>query len=42
LEEEFFTPMPMTYLLFSLSLETNGEKSESPDRMTKVSRCSLA
>ena len=30
-EDEFFTPTPMTYLLFSLSLETSGEKSLSPD-----------
>ena len=36
-EEEFFTPQPMTTLLFSRSLLTKGEKSESPLIMTKVS-----
>jgi len=34
---EFFTPTPMTSLLFSRSLLTRGEKSESPLMMTKVS-----
>jgi hypothetical protein len=36
---EFFTPTPMTVLLFSRSLLTSGEKSESPLTMTKVSTC---
>ncbi len=36
---EFFTPTPITTLLFSRSLETSGEKSESPLMMTKVSTC---
>ena len=35
-EVEFLTPTPMTYLSFSLSLETSGEKSESPETITKV------
>ena len=26
---------PMTYLLFSFSFETSGEKSESPEAITK-------
>jgi hypothetical protein len=38
---EFFTPRPITYLLFSLSLETRGEKSESPEHTTKQSMCSF-
>ena len=33
---EFFTPTPITCLAFSRSLETSGEKSESPLMMTKV------
>ena len=40
-EVEFFTPTPITLLLFSRSLETSGEKSESPLMMTKVSTCDL-
>ena len=40
-EVDSFIPMPMTCLPFSLSLETSGEKSESPDTITKVSMCSL-
>ena len=40
-EVEFFTPSPITYLLFSLSLETSGEKSESPEQTTKQSMCSF-
>src|SRR5438067_2350671 len=39
--DEFFTPTPMTYLSFSLSLETSGEKSESPEAITKRSMCSF-
>ena len=34
-----FTPTPMTVLLFSRNLLTNGEKSESPLTMAKVSTC---
>ena len=34
-------PRPMTCLPFSLSLETSGEKSESPETMTKVSTWGL-
>ena len=30
-EVEFLTPTPMTYLSFSLSFETSGEKSLSPE-----------
>jgi len=33
------TPTPMTYLAFSRSFDTSGEKSESPLMMTKVSTC---
>ena len=40
-EVEFFTPTPITYLLFSLSLETSGEKSESPEATTKQLMCSF-
>ena len=40
-EVEFFTPRPITYLLFSLSLETSGEKSESPEATTKQLMCSF-
>lgn len=40
-EVEFLTPTPMTVLLFSRSLLTSGEKSESPLMMTKMSMCSL-
>ena len=36
---EFFTPMPMTRLPFSRSFPTNGEKSLSPEMMTKTSTC---
>src|ERR1700738_5340295 len=39
--DEFFTPTPMTYLSFSLSFDTSGEKSESPDAITNRSMCSL-
>ena len=35
------TPMPMTCLLFSLSLLTSGEKSLSPLMMTNTSTCAL-
>ena len=38
---ELFTPTPITVLLFSRSLLTSGEKSESPLMMTKVSTCDL-
>ena len=38
---EFFTPTPITILLFSRSFDTSGEKSESPLMMTKVSTCAL-
>ena len=34
--DEFFTPTPMTYLSFSFSFETSGEKSESPEATTKM------
>ena len=34
-------PRPMTCLPSSLSLDTSGEKSLSPETMTKVSMCSL-
>ena len=40
-EVEFFTPTPITVLLFSRSLLTSGEKSESPLMMTKVSTWAL-
>jgi hypothetical protein len=40
-EVEFFTPTPITVLAFSRSLLTSGEKSESPEMITKVSMCSL-
>ena len=40
-EVEFLTPTPITTLLFSRSLETSGEKSESPLMMTKVSTCAF-
>ena len=40
-EVDFFTPMPITVLLFSRSLLTSGEKSESPLTMAKVSTCAL-
>ena len=36
-EVELFTPQPMTRLSFSLSLETSGEKSLSPEIRAKVS-----
>ena len=35
-EVEPFTPKPRTCLLFSFSFETSGEKSESPEPITKV------
>ena len=38
---DFFTPTPITILLFSRSLLTSGEKSESPLMITKVSTCDL-
>jgi hypothetical protein len=38
---EFFTPTPITFLLFSRSLLTKGEKSESPLTTTKVSTCAF-
>ena len=40
-EVEPFTPKPRTVLLFSLSFETRGEKSESPEPITNVVMCSL-
>ena len=40
-EVESFMPRPMTCLPFSLSLETSGEKSLSPETITKVSMWSL-
>ena len=40
-EVEFLTPSPITYLLFSLSFETRGEKSESPEHTTKQLMCSF-
>ena len=40
-EVEPFIPRPMTCLPFSLSLETSGEKSESPETITKVSTWGL-
>ena len=40
-EVEFFTPTPITVLLFSRSLLTSGEKSESPLITTKTSTCDL-
>ena len=40
-DEEFLTPMPTTYLLFSLSFDTSGEKSLSPETMTNVSMCAF-
>ena len=38
---ELRTPTPTTFLLFSRSLETKGEKSLSPLTNTKVLTCSL-
>ena len=35
---EFLTPTPMTTLSFSRSFETSGEKSESPEQITKLLR----
>jgi hypothetical protein len=40
-EVEFFTPTPITVLLFSRSLLTSGEKSESPLMITNRSTCDL-
>ena len=40
-EVDFFTPTPITVLSFSRSLETSGEKSESPLTITNVSTCDL-
>ena len=40
-EVELLTPTPMTNLLFSRSLLTSGEKSESPLMITNVSTCSF-
>ena len=34
---DFFTPTPITVLLFSRSFDTSGEKSESPVMSTNVS-----
>ena len=39
---EFLTPQPITRLSFSLSFETSGEKSLSPDRSAKASMCVFA
>ena len=39
--DEFFTPTPITYLSFSFSFETSGEKSESPEAITNRSMCSF-
>ena len=36
-EVDFFTPTPITVFAFSRSLDTSGEKSESPLTITKVS-----
>ncbi len=36
-EVDCLMPTPITFLAFSRSLETRGEKSESPLRITKVS-----
>ncbi len=38
---EALTPTPITSLLFSRSLDTSGEKSESPLMITKVSTCAF-
>ena len=40
-EVELLTPTPITDFAFSRSLLTSGEKSESPETMTKVSMCSF-
>src|SRR3970040_258567 len=40
-DAELFTPMPMTNLCVSRSVETRGEKSLSPEAITKVSMCSF-
>jgi hypothetical protein len=40
-EVDCFTPTPITCLAFSRSLDTSGEKSESPLMMTKVLTCAL-
>ena len=40
-EQLCLTPTPMTFLAFSRSLETSGEKSESPEMITKVSTWAL-
>ena len=38
-EVELFTPQPITRRLFSLSFDTSGEKSLSPESRAKVSMC---
>ena len=40
-EVELFTPQPITRRLFSLSFETSGEKSLSPEISAKMSICCL-
>ena len=40
-EHDCLTPTPITFFAFSRNLETRGEKSESPEMMTKVSTCDL-
>ena len=40
-EVDFLTPTPITVLSFSRSLDTSGEKSESPLMMTNVLTCDL-
>ena len=39
LEVELFTPQPMTRFSFSLSFDTSGEKSLSPESRAKKSMC---
>ena len=41
-EVELFTPQPITRLSFSLSFETSGEKSLSPESRAKMSMCCFA
>ena len=38
-EVDCLTPTPITCLLFSRSLDTSGEKSESPLMITNVLTC---
>src|SRR5207245_2101912 len=40
-DEDDLTPRPITSRSFSRSLETSGEKSESPETSAKVSMCVL-